>query len=63
MKTKTYIRFCSLLQTGLYDSYPAICARLGVCPDDLDEFLLSELGYTGDELFEMFWYLPSPVWK
>lgn len=54
MKTIVYIRFCSLLQTGLYSSYPSICRRLGVSPDDLDEYLLSELGFTGDRLFDAF---------
>ena len=56
MKTKTYIRFASLLQTGIYNSYPSICRALGVCPDDLDELLLSETGCAGEELFGTFFY-------
>lgn len=52
MKTTTYRRFASLIQTGSYDSYESICRRLHVCPDDLDEALLSELGYTGSQVFD-----------
>lgn len=54
MKTNVYTRFCSLLQTGLYPSYPSICRRLHVAQDDLDELLLNELGLCGDELVEAF---------
>lgn len=54
MKTNVYIRFCSLLQTGLYPSFPSICSRLHVCPDDLDEYLVRELGFCGDELVDAF---------
>lgn len=54
MKTNVYIRFCSLLQTGHYPSFTSICSRLHVSPDDLDDFLLQELGYTGDELVALF---------
>ncbi|MBR4808852.1 MAG: hypothetical protein IK031_01060 [Bacteroidales bacterium] len=54
MSTKVYIRFASLLQTGLYSSYEQICRALRVCPDDLDELLLAELGYTGDQVFDYF---------
>ena len=57
MKTKTYIRFASLLRTGTYSSYPSICRVLGVCPDDLDELLLSELGVRGEELFGAFFFM------
>ena len=56
MKTKTYIRFASLLQTGTYPSYPSVCRVLGVCPDELDELLLSELGVRGEELFGAFFF-------
>ncbi len=54
MKTKIYTRFASLLQTGLYPSYEQICRALRVCPDDLDELIFSELGYTGAELVDYF---------
>lgn len=54
MKTKTYIRFISLAQTGSYRSYEHICRALHVCPDDLDEYLMKELGYTGTQLVDYF---------
>ena len=52
MKDQTYLRFQSLLQTGSYDSFEDICLRLGVCPDDMDELLMRELGCTGMQLFD-----------
>lgn len=54
MNTRIYTRFASLLQTGLYSSYEQICRVLRVCPDDLDEHIFSELGYTGSQLFDYF---------
>jgi hypothetical protein len=54
MSTQIYTRFASFLQTGLYSSYEQICRALHVAPDDLDELLLSNLGYTGDQLFLIF---------
>ncbi len=51
MKPDIYTRFASLLQTGSFDSYESVCRRLHVCPDDLDELLFSELGYTGEQVF------------
>lgn len=54
MKTKIYTRFASLLQSGLYCSYEQICRVLRVSPDSMDEFLLSELGYTGAALLDSF---------
>lgn len=54
MKASIYQRFYSLLQTGSYTSYEGICRSLRVCPDDLDELLLNELGYTGMQVFECY---------
>ena len=47
-----YTQFATLLESGEFDSYEAICRHLSVCPDDLDEILLAELGYTGDQVFD-----------
>jgi len=52
MENKTYSQFATLLEAGEFDSYEAICRQIKVCPDDLDETLLSELGYTGEEVFD-----------
>ncbi|MBQ9462305.1 MAG: hypothetical protein IJU68_01440 [Bacteroidales bacterium] len=52
MTEKVYSEFASLLETGRFDSYEAICTQLKVCPDDLDEMLMDELGYTGSEVFD-----------
>ena len=52
MKAKKYSDFEALLQSGEYHSFEAVCRRLRLCPDDLDETLTSELGYTGDEVME-----------
>jgi len=54
MNNSTYTRFASLLQTGTYNSYEQICRALHVCPDDLDELLFAELGYTGTQLVDYF---------
>ena len=35
-------------------SYADICKELGVLPPELDEVLLRELGYTGEELMEKY---------
>lgn len=51
MTDNVYYAFASLLETGRFDSYEAICRELKVCPDDLDETLVRELGYTGNEVF------------
>lgn len=54
MNTRIYTRFASLLQTGLYSDYEQICRALRVSPDDLDELIYSELGYTGAQLVDYF---------
>ena len=54
MKDKNYTRFATLLESGEFDSYEAICRRLKVCPDDLDEALMAELGYTGEQVFDYY---------
>ena len=54
MKEDTYIRFASLLQGGSFSSYEAICRALRVCPDDLDELLVGELGYDGRQGFDYY---------
>ena len=54
MNSTVYTRFASLLQTGSYSGFEAICRALRVCPDDLDELIFSELGYTGSELVDYF---------
>jgi len=54
MNHTVYTRFASLLQTGTYTSFEAICRALRVCPDDLDELIFSEMGYTGRELVDYF---------
>ena len=52
MKDKIQERFATLLESGEFDSYEAICRRLSVCPDDMDEMLLDELGYKGEQVFD-----------
>ena len=52
MKDKNYTKFAGLLESGEFDSYEAICRHIGVCPDDLDETIMSELGYTGAQVFD-----------
>lgn len=52
MKGKKYSDFETLLQSGEFGSFEAICRRLRVCPDDLDETLQSELGYSGEQVME-----------
>ena len=52
MTEKTYSEFERLLETGGFDSYESICRHLHVCPDDLDETLMKELGYTGEQVFD-----------
>ena len=52
MKELTYQRFEALLQTGTYNSFEEICLHLGVCPDDMDEVLMRELGCTGNQLYD-----------
>lgn len=52
MKNKIYTEFAALLQDGGFDSYEAICRHLKVCPDDLDDTLVNELGYTGEQVFD-----------
>ena len=52
MKEKVYERFASLLETGTCSSFEAVCRRLGVCPDDMDELLFRELGYFGTQVFD-----------
>lgn len=50
-------RFARLLLEEAVPSgadYRTICRRLGVHPDDLDEYLLSETGFSGDELLARF---------
>ena len=54
MNNTVYTRFTSLLQTGSYDSYEQICRVLRTSPDDLDEFIYSELGFTGAQLVDYF---------
>lgn len=52
MKEQIFQRFEAMLQTGSYNSYEDICLRLGVCPDDMDEVLMSELGCNGLQLYD-----------
>lgn len=52
MKENVYKRFASLLESGTYGSFEAVCRRLGICPDDMDELLLAELGYNGEQVFD-----------
>ena len=52
MNEQIYRRFESLLQTGSFDCFEDICLRLGVCPDDMDELLMHELGSTGTQVFD-----------
>lgn len=54
MNNTVYTRFASLLQTGLYTGYEQICRALRVCPDDLDELIYSELGFTGSQVVDYF---------
>lgn len=59
MRNNTYLRFASLLQSGSFSSYEAICRALRVCPDDLDELLLDELGYDGQQVFNYYFGIQS----
>lgn len=52
MREMIYKRFEALLETGSYGSFEAICKRLGVSPDDMDEVLIAELGYSGEQVFD-----------
>ena len=45
-------RFAGLLESGSCSSYEEACLRLRLCPDDLDEELMHELGYTGEQVFD-----------
>jgi len=48
-----YGRFVrTVLEGGDLRDYHSICRSLHVHPDDLNEILESELGYTGDELLQ-----------
>lgn len=52
MKTmpKIYEQFAKLiLEEGTNQKFTDICARLGVSPVSLDEYLLEETGKTGEE--------------
>lgn len=54
---KIYERFARILLEGGFTQdgdYRAICRRLGIHPDDFDEFLLEETGFSGDELLAGF---------
>lgn len=59
MREIVYRRFASLLESGSFNSYEAICRTLRVCPDDLDELLFCELGFTGDQLFNYYFGIQS----
>ena len=52
MREKNYNEFENLLRTGGAESYEALCRKIKVHPDDLDEVLLRELGYTGEQVFD-----------
>jgi hypothetical protein len=52
MTEKLYSEFEKLLETGSFHSYEGICRHLHVCPDDLDEALMKDLGYTGQQVFD-----------
>jgi len=52
MKDNIFEKFATLLQSGEFDSYEAVCRQLRVCPDDMDETIMSELGYTGEQVFD-----------
>ena len=54
MREKVYERFESLLESGTYGSYEAVCRRLHICPDDMDEKLMEELGYSGEQVFDYY---------
>ena len=54
MRERVYERFESLLESGTFSSYEAICKRLGICPDDMDELLMQELGCTGVQVFDYY---------
>lgn len=62
MRATTYQRFYSLLTSGSYDSYEAICRRLRVCPDDLDEVLMDDLGCTGAQVFDYYFGNPCKIY-
>lgn len=52
MKESLYSEFASHLEMGGFDSYEALCRSMKVCPDDLDEVVLGETGYTGQQVFD-----------
>ena len=48
---KIHDRFCALFLEGRAgNDFPALCRRLHVCPDDLDDILVQELGLCGQDL-------------
>lgn len=54
MRANTYPRFLSLLEGGSYSSFEAVCRALCAAPDDLDELLQRELGYSGEQVFNYY---------
>jgi len=62
MRKNTYRRFESLLEGGSFTSYEAICRALRTSPDDLDELLSDELGFTGEELFNYYFGIQYEIY-
>ena len=56
MKEKNYNRFATLLESGQFGSFEELCGHMGVCPDDMDDVLMSELGYTGEQVFDNYYF-------
>ena len=51
MREKVYKQFETLLESGRYSSFESVCRAMGLAPDDVDEFLMAELGYSGEQVF------------
>ena len=54
MKERVYKKFEQLLESGRYGSFEAVCRAMWLCPDDVDEFLRAELGYSGEQVFNYY---------
>ena len=54
MREKVYKQFETLLESGRYSSFESVCRAMGLAPDDVDEFLMAELGYSGEQVFNYY---------
>ena len=54
MREKVYKQFETLLESGRYSSFESVYRAMGLAPDDVDEFLMAELGYSGEQVFNYY---------